>query len=204
MSGTPALQPGEDPHQILGLAPDATNAEITRAYRRLLRQHHPDTAPGHTPLDQHRLGQILAAYRHLRRQWTSSDSTAGPGTPVTVRHHTADVARPAPPPPRNPDDVWIGDKPPAPASGDRRRIRIAQRGRDTTAAVTITTGQATTGTVVTVAVPDDRRGFRNIRVHIPAGTVDGQTLRIPGHGTPGHNGGPGGDLHLTVYTAGTP
>ncbi len=40
-------------------------------------------------------------------------------------------------------------------------------------------------------------GDRNIRITIPAGIEDGQTIRIKGYGGPGINGGPKGDLYLT-------
>jgi len=33
---------GDDPHAVLGLAPDASLDEIRAAYRRLIRAHHPD------------------------------------------------------------------------------------------------------------------------------------------------------------------
>jgi curved DNA-binding protein len=36
-----------------------------------------------------------------------------------------------------------------------------------------------------------------IRLTIPAGVENGQTIRIKGHGGPGANGGPSGDLFLT-------
>ncbi len=40
-------------------------------------------------------------------------------------------------------------------------------------------------------------GERNIRITIPAGIEDGQTIRIKGYGGTGINGGPKGDLYLT-------
>jgi curved DNA-binding protein len=40
-------------------------------------------------------------------------------------------------------------------------------------------------------------GDRNIRISIPAGIEDGQTIRIKGYGGPGINGGPKGDLYIT-------
>jgi curved DNA-binding protein len=40
-------------------------------------------------------------------------------------------------------------------------------------------------------------GDRNIRITIPAGIEDGQTIRIKGYGGPGINGGPKGDLYIT-------
>lgn len=56
-----------DPYRVLGVAPTATQAEITRAYRTRLRAHHPDTRP--TPpsrTDDDDLRQVLAAYELLR------------------------------------------------------------------------------------------------------------------------------------------
>jgi len=35
-----------DPYDVLGISPDATQAEISRAYRALLRHYHPDTRAG--------------------------------------------------------------------------------------------------------------------------------------------------------------
>lgn len=44
-----------------------------------------------------------------------------------------------------------------------------------------------------------RRRPRRIKVRVPAGTADGQRLRLKQRGTPGRNGGPQGDLYVTVH-----
>ncbi|NKQ59036.1 J domain-containing protein [Amycolatopsis sp. K13G38] len=56
----PAGQP--DPYAVLGLEPGVDAAEITAAYRRAVRDCHPDTAHP----DRDRLATVIAAYHHLR------------------------------------------------------------------------------------------------------------------------------------------
>ncbi len=38
---------------------------------------------------------------------------------------------------------------------------------------------------------------KKVRITIPAGVYDGQQIKLKGHGNPGHNGGPSGDLYIT-------
>ena len=45
---------------------------------------------------------------------------------------------------------------------------------------------------------------KNIRLTIPAGVENGQVIKISGHGTPGANGGPSGDLYITFTIANHP
>ncbi len=51
----------EDPYRALGVSPDATDAEIKRAYRRLARQHHPDRNPGDAAAEE-RFKAVQSAY----------------------------------------------------------------------------------------------------------------------------------------------
>ena len=58
-----------DPYAALGLTPRATQGEIRRAYRSLLRRNHPDTQPAGDPAEQEvstaTLQDIMAAYATL-------------------------------------------------------------------------------------------------------------------------------------------
>jgi len=45
---------------------------------------------------------------------------------------------------------------------------------------------------------------KNLRITIPAGIENGQTIKIPGHGGSGINGGPNGDLYITFSIANHP
>lgn len=38
---------------------------------------------------------------------------------------------------------------------------------------------------------------KNIRITVPAGVAEGQTIKLKGQGAPGANGGPAGDLYIT-------
>ena len=55
-----------DLYQVLGVEPSASAAEITTAYRRLVRSLHPDSAADEDVADGTRLAQVLAAYEVLR------------------------------------------------------------------------------------------------------------------------------------------
>ena len=58
-----------DPYAALGLTPSATQGEIRRAYRTLLRQNHPDTHPLGDPAEHEAstaaLQDVIAAYATL-------------------------------------------------------------------------------------------------------------------------------------------
>ncbi|GAB2642654.1 J domain-containing protein [Kribbella swartbergensis] len=65
--------PAFDPYVILGVTADASSDDLLRAFRELVRQHHPDTRrpdtrrPAEPDSDADvRLRQILAAYDILR------------------------------------------------------------------------------------------------------------------------------------------
>ena len=56
-----------NPYSVLGVSPTATPAEITHAFRRHLRDHHPDMHAGQADsAADERLRQTLAAYFVLR------------------------------------------------------------------------------------------------------------------------------------------
>ncbi len=56
----------EDPYSILGVSRRATDAEIERAYERLLRLLDPEHYPGSTEDAGRRLDELNAAYAHIR------------------------------------------------------------------------------------------------------------------------------------------
>ena len=51
----------KDYYKVLGVAPEATPKEITKAYRKLARESHPDTHPGDAPAEE-RFKEVSSAY----------------------------------------------------------------------------------------------------------------------------------------------
>jgi curved DNA-binding protein len=78
------------------------------------------------------------------------------------------------------------------SSGGRRSSQVKFKGQDytTTLQLQLTDVFKTHQQTLTV-------NGKNIRITIPKGVENGQTIKIPGYGGPGVNGGPGGDLYIT-------
>jgi curved DNA-binding protein CbpA len=60
-----------DPHRVLGVPPNASPEELHDAYRRLVKQHHPDHNGG-TPEATRRFQEIQEAYDELRNRPAAS------------------------------------------------------------------------------------------------------------------------------------
>ncbi len=92
-----------DLYTILGVPPSATQAQISRAYRALLRRHHPDTrTPGDESdgdLSDTALQQALAAYSVLHDpvRRADYDRQAMPARPRPPQRLNTDRARSQPP-----------------------------------------------------------------------------------------------------------
>jgi curved DNA-binding protein CbpA len=78
-----------DLYAILGVPPNATQADISRAYRALVRRHHPDTRPqdgqSQDVASDATLQQVLAAYEALhdpdrRRDYDRNTGRQAPPT----------------------------------------------------------------------------------------------------------------------------
>ena len=55
----------QDPYKVLGLAPDASDEEVKKAYRELAKKYHPDLNPGDEEAAR-RMNDINAAYDQIK------------------------------------------------------------------------------------------------------------------------------------------
>ena len=81
----------------------------------------------------------------------------------------------------------------------RSRSQAKYRGQDFTAELRLNFREAAQTHKQTLTV-----NAKQIRITIPAGVENGQTIKIAGHGGPGSNGGPAGDLYITFVIANDP
>lgn len=56
-----------NPYEVLGLRGDATDEEVTQAYRKLAKKYHPDLNPGDKNAEE-KMRQVNAAYEQIREQ----------------------------------------------------------------------------------------------------------------------------------------
>jgi len=91
----------KDYYAVLGVASDATAKDITKAYRRLARENHPDAKPGDAAAEE-RFKEISAAYEVLsdedkRREYDEvrrmGPMAGGMGTCVSPSAVTPDRSR---------------------------------------------------------------------------------------------------------------
>ena len=189
----------KDLYAVLGVATDADGKTISRAYRKLARELHPDTHPD-DPDAAERFKEVTAAYDVIGdptkraeydefRRAVAGDRVAWDGGDRTVwtRLETDDF-----------DDLLAGL-----FGGADLRGSGVRRGADREAVLNLDFENAVRGltTGVTLTGPD---GTQTFKVRVPAGVDDGQRIRLAGKGGPGFNGGPPGDLYVLVRVGAHP
>lgn len=202
----------KDFYAVLGVTKDVTEAELKKAYRKLARQHHPDSNPGNAAAEA-RFKEISEAhsvlgdpaqraeYDQIRAMGSGARFSTG-GAPGGFDDVFGGMFGGAAPGGRRTapggfEDVFgglFGNAGPGQQAGGRR-YGMPTRGRDHTATVGLEFVTAVHGDTVTLENPS---GGKAIQVKIPAGVADGQKIRLRGKGEPSRDGGEAGDLVLTV------
>jgi curved DNA-binding protein len=195
-----------DYYQTLGVAREATQDEIKKAYRRLARKYHPDVSK--EPDAEARMKEINEANAVL------SDPEKRAAYDQLGRHSAGEEFRPPPDWQQSFggaqfsfDDIDLADLFAGLAGRQGTRGRTgAIPGADYEAGVRLTFDQAYAGTEIELdlmAVEYDEQGMpkrvpHRMKVRIPSGVTDGQKLRVPGKGGKGLRGGRDGDLYLDI------
>ncbi|MEI9935797.1 MAG: J domain-containing protein [Pseudomonadota bacterium] len=185
----------ESLYETLGVAKSASADEIRKAYRKLARKYHPDVNPGDSSAEA-AFKKIAAAYDVLsdeakRKAYDEfGDASLQSGfDPDKAREYASWQES------RQRRTSGFGGSE-GPIDFDlseffqRQGPRGPSRGRDLYTSIDIDLRQAIEGSELTADLPD----HGTVHVRIPRGADTGDTLRVRGKGSPGQNGGPGGDL----------
>lgn len=185
----------KDYYATLGVAKTASDDEIKKAYRKLVRKYHPDVSK-EADADA-RTKELNEAYGVLG----DPEKRAAYDSLGSGQYHAGQEFRPPP--------DWGGGFGGGSAEdffadlfahvgGQRgRRQGFRSRGEDIHAVLEISLHDAYHGAQREISLGRQR----NLKVSIPQGVTAGQHLRLSGQGEPGQHGGEAGDLYLEIAFA---
>jgi curved DNA-binding protein len=197
-----------DYYNVLGIDKTATPGDIKKAYRKLARKYHPDLNP-HDKNSNRNFQQINEAnevlsdpekrrkYDQYGKDWQHAEqfekekqsrqqSSYSGGERYAGMQNEGDFSDFF-------ESLFGG------AQGTGRSKKVKYRGEDYTAELQMDLIDAFKTHKQTLTV-----NAKKIRINIPAGIENGQTIKIAGHGGKGANGGPDGDLYITFSIANHP
>lgn len=189
-----------NPYEVLGVAPSASADNIQKAYRKLAKKLHPDLNPGDKSAEE-KFKEVAGAYDLLsdaekRRRYDAGEidetGTERPQQQFYRDFAGSDFGRYS----SNEGfaDFTQGDDPFADLFRRTAQARANRRGQDLQYRLPISFVESITGGSQRITLP----GGGTLDVNIPAGILDGQTLRLRGKGAPGDGAGGPGDALIEI------
>ena len=189
-----------DYYKALGLDKTATEADVKNAYRKLARKYHPDLNPNDKEANKkfqeiNEANEVLSdpekrkKYDQYGKDWKHAEefekarqaqdqSRAGAGGHAFEGGDEGDFS--------SFFESMFGR-----GGGGSSGRRSAFRGQDYNAELHLKLSEAYQTHQQTFTI-----NGKNIRITIPAGVENGQTIKLKGYGAPGVNGGPSGDVYI--------
>jgi curved DNA-binding protein len=197
-----------DYYKILGVDKKASDEDIKKAYRKLARKLHPDLNPNdkeaHAKFQQvNEANEVLSdpekrkKYDEYGENWKNAEQfenarqqQAYQGSQGGYQGFSGEY-----------DDEHFSDFFESLFGGrtSGRSSNVKFRGQDYNAELHLALNDAYTTHKQTLNV-----NGKQVRITVPAGVANGQVIKLKGHGGPGVNGGPNGDLYITFVIADNP
>ncbi len=205
-----------DYYKILGVAKNASQDEIKKAYRKLARKYHPDLNPGDKEAEKkfkelNEANEVLANeenrkkydkygenWKHgeeyekaqqQQRQYQQQQNYGGgfggfSGADFGEGEDYSDFFQ----------SMFGGNAGGGFGRSSRGSASGKFKGQDVNAELNLNLRDAAKTHQQTFEI-----NGKKVRITIPAGVYDGQQIKLKGHGNPGFNGGPNGDLYITFH-----
>ena len=211
----------KDYYSTLGIARDASDADIKKAFRKLAWKHHPDVAKDKATAEErfkeiNEANEVLSdpekrkRYDRLGADWQHEGTSQAPphgaresgeefhfgGTGFSdfFEQYFSGASR------------YGFSQESSAATPNRTRPR---RGHDIEGDILVTLEEVMQGAIRSISLQSvnrqtGRTDTQSLQVRIPPGVIDGRRIRVPGHGEAGHDGTSAGDLYLRVRHAAHP
>lgn len=193
-----------DYYKILEIDKSANEADIKKAYRKLARKYHPDVNPNDEsaktkfqeineahevlsdPEKRKKYDKYGKDWKHAdefekQKQYQQQSSRQGFSSDYGNEDYSSFF-----------ESMFGG------MGGGRQRSSVSFKGQDYSAELRLNMLDTLISQKQTLTV-----NGKNIRITIPAGVENGQTIKIKGHGADGMNGGPKGDLYISFIVENT-
>ena len=187
----------KDYYKILELNNTASQDDVKKAYRKLARKYHPDLNPNNKEAEKkfkeiNEANEVLSnaenrkKYDQYGKDWKHADAFETEKQQKQSRRNTGQQFR-------NDDTGNFSDFFESMFGGQESQYNQTKfRGQDLNAELHFKLSD-----VYKTQKQELTINNKKIRITIPAGIENGQTIKISGHGSPGFNGGPNGDLYIT-------